>query len=212
MSTHYLISLFDDTINDVVNPDPTTGESPITGNYVIRVPDEIVVKNPTSVANLLSQKYASKLANHGLFSTIHFDDMLDAADLNAGASSGVCLGTKGCNSLFPGGVMLSTVSNFIWGGPGAGPSQAIITWEVFRYTDADPISGAYTRKYREVSTTLAPIQAEVSFNGGANFIVASDNNLITITAPQQGPNLVVRFTHLATDQLRYWIGSWAVLF
>ncbi len=50
MSTHVLVGLFDDQINGVLTTSGTPPMSTITGNYVIRVPDDIPVRNPTSVA------------------------------------------------------------------------------------------------------------------------------------------------------------------
>lgn len=210
MSTLYLLSLFDDKITDVLY----TTTAPITGSYVVRVPDDVVVKNPTGVSNLIAQKYASILAGMGLFGQVLYDDMLDTADINLVSSSGVTLGRKGMVSLYDGGVLTSTTSAFTWGGPGAAPSQAIVTWEVFKYEDTDDADAPYVRKYEEVSTSPAtsPLTAEVSFNGGGTWTTVTDKNLVTIAAPDQGTSLVVRFTHDGTPSGRFFVGSWAVLF
>ena len=60
MSTLYLVNLFNDQINDVMYS--SGDELPITGSYVLRVPDDVVVRNPTDSADILTQKYASILA------------------------------------------------------------------------------------------------------------------------------------------------------
>lgn len=212
MSTHYLLSLFNDDINDIVTPPAFPGESEITGNYVVRVPDDVVVREPVSVADLLTQKYASILASHGLFTQIVHDDMLDATGINMGTSTNIITGIKGTNGLLDGGLLETTVESLTWGGPGAGPPQAILTYEVFQYADTDSASGVYSRSYEEVDPLVAPITVQISFDGGATFQAVTDKNLINIVGPSQGTNLILRFTHTATPTGRYFLGSWAVVF
>jgi hypothetical protein len=210
MSTLYLVSLFTDQVSDVIYSDGVPKR--VTGNYVIRVPDDVIVKNPTSISNLLTQKYASILANNGLFGQVIYDDMLDTVDINSVQSSGVTLGTKGMNSIYDGGTLTTDVFPFTWGGPGSGPSQSIMTYEVFQYIDSDGKTTPYERSYQEVAPGDAPISVQVSFNGGANWMSVTDKNLINVSLSNQGANLVVRFIHTGTPSGRYFIGSWAVLF
>jgi len=213
MSSFYLLSLFNDSLSHVVNPDPITNDAEITGNYVIRVADDVVVHNPTSVSDLLNQKHASMLASMGLFGQILYDDLLDVSGVNTASSTGVTLGSKGMISLFSGGQLVSSPSGFTWSGSGSGPSDAMMTWEIFTYVDTDSASSAYIRKYQEVPTSVAPITAEISFNGGGNWQTVTDKSLITVPPASQGTNLIVRFNHTGPAiSARYFVGSWAVLF
>lgn len=211
MSTHYLVSVFDNKIKNVVTPD-ANGKSRITGNYVIRVPDDCVVRNPTDVSNLLTQKYASMLSAHGLFSAISYDDMLDDTGVNPGDSEGVILGENGTNAIYPGGgVLASTYSSFAWGGVGDGPAQALLLFEIFSYEDSiDPSTGLYVRKYVELSSGIT---SEITFNGGSNWVSAANGSLATIPLAGRGSDVGVRFTNNgAPSSVRIGLGSWAVLF
>ena len=212
MSTHYLVSVFDNKIKNVLTPD-VNGKTTITGNYVIRVPNDCVVQNPTSVNNLLTQKYASMLASHGLFSAIVYDDMLDDTGVDTGSSSQVILGDNGTNALYAdGGVLTSTTSSFGWGGVGDGPAQALVLFEVYRYEDS-VVDGLYVRKYVEDVADLASIDCEVSFNGGSTWIACANGTLITIPLVGRGSDVVVRFSHsVAASNPRLGLGSWAILF
>lgn len=217
MSTFYMLSLFNDQINDVVTPPNGGLQTKITGNYVVRVPDDTIVKDPTDVSDLLTKKYQSTLAAYGLFTDMVYDDMLDGDGVNLSQSFGVSVGVKGQNSVYPPpgapmSRMTTTATNITWGGPGAGPAQAIITWEVFRYVDTDSATGPYGRDYLEVPTGTAPITVSISFNNGVTFLSATDKNLISIPGPARGTDIVVRFSHTGADNNRYFIGSWAVLF
>lgn len=212
MSTFYLLSVFNDQINDVVSPPSSPGSTVVTGNYVVRVADDVVVKNPVSVSDLVTQKYASILSSHGLFTQIIFDDMLDATEINAANSSGVVLGVKGMNSVFDAGVLETSPLSITWGGGGAGPAQAIMTYEVFQYTDSDLTAGPYSRTYTEVTPGTSPFTVQISFNGGSTFQACSDKNLLNITIPSQGTSLILRFTHTGTPRGRYFLGSWAIVF
>jgi hypothetical protein len=211
MSTHYLVSLFDDTIVDVVSPQGPP-ETRLSGQYVVRVPDEITVREPDDLDDLLTKKYTSLLGSFGLFTQIEFDDMLDATGVDPSTSSNVQLGVRGNVALLPGGVLRSTVSPLSWGGPGSGPSQALLTWEVFTYADLDPSTAVYQRRYLEIPTGGGDVTARVSFNGGTTFASTSDKALLSIGGSAQGSSLVVEFTHAGAADERLFLGSWAVLF
>jgi hypothetical protein len=218
VSTHYLVSMFNDEINDVV---VATGSPPTTsavGNYIVRVPDDVKVQNPTSVANLLTQKYAGILGSYGLFTQITYDDFQDATGIDFAGSAGVISGKRSSVGLYPthGGVnsiLKSTNNGIVWGGPGAGPPQAILTYEVYEYVDVDDKTLPFQRSYREL-TPDTDLSAEVSFNGGATWISALDKVLINVPSLARGTQLTVRFTR-TTDidvRARVHIGSWAVVY
>jgi len=218
MSIHYLVSMFNDEINDVVTASGSPPTSPVTGNYIIRVPDDVSVQNPTSLANLLTKKYTGILGSYGLFTQITYDDFQDGTGIDYANSSGVLSGARSTVGLYPthGGVdsvLQSTPNGIVWGGPGAGPSQAILTYEVYEYVDVDDKTQPFTRSYREL-TVDTDTTAEVSFNNGGTWMPVQDKVLLNIPVLSRGIQLVVRFTRVTDVDVRgkVMLGSWAVLY
>jgi len=219
MSSHYLISLFDDSITDVLVPTGAPPTSLITGSYVIAVPDDIAVKKPTSLSDLLAKKYQGILGTRGMYSTITYDSMLDATNVDMVLSHGVCTGFKGSICLYPTDpsnphpVLVTSAHGITWMGSGAGPTQAMVTYELFTYTDSDPATGSFQRHFQEIPTDH-DLTLEVSFNGGATFISTIDKALVTIPPAARGTQLVLRFTRTTNVAVtpRIFIGSWAVLY
>ena len=219
MSSHYLISLFDDSITDVLVPIGAPPTSLITGSYVITVPDDVAVKKPVSLSNLLAQKYQGILGSRGIYSTIIYDPMLDATNVNMASSHGVCTGFKGSICLYPTDpsnphpALVTTAHGITWLGAGVGPTQAMVTYELFTYVDSDPATGAYQRQFQELPTDH-DVALEVSFNGGTTFIPTIDKALVTIPPAARGTQLILRFTRTTdvTVTPRIFIGSWAVLY
>lgn len=218
MSTHYLISQYNNEINDVVASLGAPPQTLITGNYVVRVPDDVSVQNPTNLADLLTKKYAGILGTYGLFTQIVYDDMLDDTGVDTGNSTGVVLGSNGVVGIYPEHnahtpVLQTSPAGIVWGGPGSGPPQATLTYEVFEYVDTDNKSSSYQRYYREVSPDT-DMAAEVSFDGGLTFLATTDKSLITIPPVSQGTQVIVRFTRITDVDTRgrVFIGSLAVLF
>lgn len=217
MSTHYLINQYNDEINDVVASLGVPPQTQITGNYVVRVPDDVIVQNPTDLPDLITKKYAGILGTYGLFTQIAYDDMLDESGVNLANSTGVLVGKNGAVALYPTDVqvpVLETVPlGITWGGPGAGPAQATLTYELFEVVDSDARTSAFQRSYREVAPDV-DVTAEVSFDGGVNFISATDKALLTIPNGSQGTQVILRFTRVTdvTVRGRVFIGSWALLF
>jgi len=221
MSTQYLVSLFDDAINGVVSASGAA-LTPVTGNYVVRVPDDVAVRNPTNLSDLLTKKYTGILGSHGLFTQIVFDDMLDATGVNTGLTTGVTLGDKGTVGLYHTNlaaahtpVLQTTPQAIIWGGPPPGPPQGLVTYELFTYVDTDDKDEVFVRTYKELVPDL-DVSVEVSFNGGVTFVATTDKSLVSLTLPDQGTSIVLRFTRLTAHGTgvpdRVLIGSWAVLF
>jgi len=227
MSTHYLISHFDDQINGVVAATGVNPQTDITGNYVVRIPDDVSVKNPTSLANLLTKKYQGILGTYGSFTQVVYDTMLDATGVDNTSellTTGVTLGDKGTIGLYhtslsnptPHTPMLTTTPEaIIWGGAPPGPAQALLTYELFTYVDTDDKDSAYVRSYKELTPDV-DVSVEVSFNGGSSFVATTDKALISVPIPSRGTSVVLRFTRLTAHgggvPDRVLIGSWAVLF
>ena len=212
MSTHYLINLHTDKIADVVSTQDSPPETVVTGHYVVRVSDDIVVKEPASLVDLLTKKYAGTLGAFGLFTQIAYDDMLAATGVDLVASHGVILGDKGFVGVYPLGTLQASVTPFTWGGPGVGPSQAIVVFEIFEYIDLDPLSGAFVRSYREIDADSGVLDCSLSFDGGLTFIPVVDKTLVSIPSSAQGADLVVKFGHTGVPYGRVFLGSWSVLF
>ncbi len=211
MSTHYLISAFDDQIRSVTVPN-SLGKTEVTGNYVVKVPDDCVVRNPTSLADLLTQKYASMLASHGLFSSVVYDDCLDNTEVDFASSTAIQAGSGGSIMIYPDvGRLFSTSTSFVWGGGGAGPAQALLLWDLFLYEDT-LVQGVLTRTYVEVPSSTTDIEAQVSFNGGTTWTYGTYGNLVNIDVADRGSDVSIKFANIAGSGPRIGLGSWAILF
>lgn len=214
MSLLYLCNLFS-------NPLPTSGvildaiepeslQLVLNGGFVIRVPNNVSVDNPTNVSNLLTQKYAGLLAAHAPFANITFDDLLDASHVDPTSGPGI-FGERGTISVAPGGTFTSII-NAGAGTPltGTAPSQAMVTWEVFTVTDADPASGMVARTYVELPSTPRNFTCQVSFNGGSTYIPATDSAFLYIAPANLGTAFIIQLTNVTQERL--YLGSWAVMY
>jgi len=218
VSTHYLISHFNSEINDVVSALGVPPQTLITGNYLVRIPDDVPVQSPTNLSDLVTKKYAGLLGTHGLFTQIAYDDMLDGLGVDTANSNGVTIGNNGSVGLYPKHssytpVLQTTPYGITWSGPGVGPSQVLVTYELFEYVDTDDSSDPYTRSYREV-TPDSDLTLQVSFNNGGGFVSTLDKAVTTIPALLQGTQIVLKFTRTSNVSVRgrVYLGSWSVLF
>jgi hypothetical protein len=212
MSTHYLIDLFQPDVsfaNSEINSvrEAPDGQSLTGGNFIVVVPGDVSVQNPTSLTDLITKKYASTLSNHaGFASHIAYDDLLDDSGINhAAASTSGTFGHRGSISINPGGGKLTSSGATL----SITPTTAIVFWEVYDYAYADPASDLSTRTFREQPATS--FQCEVSFNGGSTFKPAvASGGLLNINLADRGTSFVIRFTNAGSNRL--WLGSWAVLY
>lgn len=219
MSSHYLVDLFDDTLNGVATPQQAPLETFVTGSYVIRVEDDTIVRNPVDLADLLTKKYAGLLGTQGLFTQITYDSLLDASNIDVAVSTGIFTGLKGhiglypVDSVNPTPVLRTDPHGITWTGPGAGPPQAMVLYELFTYVDSDPLDGPYQRVYRELPADV-DVGVELSFDGGSTFLAVEHGSMANIPTPSRGTQLVLRFTRLTdvTSVARVFLGSWAVLY
>jgi len=219
VSTHYLVDLFNDDINDVVTPQNIPPSTVITGNYVVRVADDVAVRNPIDLSDLLNKKYQAILGTHGLFTQVTYDPMFDPDNVNLSSSRGIFTGLKGHVGLYPvdmtnpAPILQTDPYGITWGGPGAGPSQALVTYEVFAYVDEDPADAAFQRHYQELPPDT-DVMVEVSFDGGATFLPVQDKALVSIPISSRGTQLLLKFTRTSyVDSVaKVLIGSWAVLY
>lgn len=220
MSTHYLIDLYNDSINDVLTAQGSPPMSSVTGNYVVRVEDGVPVRNPTNLADLIIKKYLGLLGTHGLYTQITGDDLLDPiGSVDFTLSTGIFSGLKGAIGIYPlvtgnpTPVLRTTDTTISWGGPGVGPTQAMLVYELFEYVDIDAKDAQFQRSYREVQTDV-DVSVEVSFNGGLNWVAAQSLAFFSIPLADRGISLTLRFTRITdiSSRGRVFVGSWAVLY
>lgn len=213
MGQHYLIDLFGNPVAtariiDVLEPE--NNQTILNGAFIIRVPSGVQVVNPGNVTDLLNQKYQGLVAENPTFTRVTFDDLLDATHVDPTSGPGI-FGQRGTIQLAAGGTFTSVI-NAGAGTPlaGSAPIQALVTWEVFSVTDADPASGLYERTYTELSSDPSQLACQVSFNGGSTFNPTTDSTVINILGPDQGTAFIIQLTNVT--QGRLYIGSWAVVY
>jgi hypothetical protein len=218
MSTLYLLDLFANdptpgTIKEIVVPIATV-PTLVTGRYVVRIPDDIVVPETiTSSTDLLTAKYVGFLTN-GLFTNIVYDDMNDATGIDLVSSNGIATGVRGVNAIYPDGSLFTPRMQMnMVALAAAAPSQAMIRYELFKYTATDDLSARYLRGYEEVIPDV-DVLCQLSFNNGATWLTAYDNTPLNIPVPDQGTQLIVRFTRTTASTVnpKLYLGSWAVLY
>jgi hypothetical protein len=147
MGTHFIVDahttpIGDSPINDI-RFSPAANTSPMNGNFVIRVDDNLAVQveNIANLNDLMTEKYAELLAAYPGFSSIIYDDMLDATGVDLATSFGVLLGDRGSCAFAPtdGTYGPSPELRSVMVPLGSTPTQAIVTWELFEVTHSDPI-------------------------------------------------------------------------
>lgn len=227
MSTHYLIDTHktpwadptnDTRILDVVQT--TDGRSRMNGGMVVRVPDEISVRNPDGIfkptTGLIAQKYASMLANHAVYTDIVYDPFLDTSGINIGASRG-SFGERGNIKMrYSTTSFDELIQTQIVTLPFA-PSEGVLTYELYDVLYEGNATQGLTRTYKEVPIFEGNLVPSLSFDGGANFQVwTPEVNYPVISPPGSGTQLVVRWSHGGTGSYpvpanRY-IGGWAFIF
>lgn len=220
MGTHYLIDAYttpigDSPINDI-RFSPPGDASPMNGSFVIRVDDGLDVRpdDVSDLNDLLTSKYTELLAAYPGFTTIIYDDMLDASGVDTTTSKGCSLGDRGTISLAPwGGVSLNPQIKTNVIALGSTPTQAIVTWELFMVSHSDSKNDRATRVYTEVDSNLASFNMLVSFNNGSTWQAVSDGTLFNIAPVDQGNQLIMAPVAISsTGSFRIYVGSWAVIF
>lgn len=208
MSILYLIDsqtspVTDSTILEVAFSSNTID---FTGGFVVRVADELNFDpdNIDDVSDIVTAKYGALLSFYPGFGNIVFDDLLDAAGIDAATASGCAIGGRNSFFVFNSG-QVDTVAVAL----GGTPSQAIVTWETFELGSGS--SNDKTGRARlEYSEALASdITVDASFNNGSTFNTVTDGGLFNIPAPDQGSNLILRFSNSGNGR---GISSWAVIY
>lgn len=212
MGAHYLIDQHGSPITTADIHDvryPANGQSVLNGNFIVRVPDGVAVRRPSTVADLLTKKYQGLLARYAGFTRIAYDDLIDttSVDLTYVGTRGQ-FGDRNQISLnTSGGAMQSTTVALT----GPAPSQVVVTWEAYEVTDSDPKTGRMVRTYVELPSSGTYSTVQVSFNGGGTWNAAVDGGVLNIPLASQGTNFIIRITNPHVSK-RVRIGSWAVVY
>ena len=208
MSTFYLLDqhanpVSSATIRDVSYPED--GRVLMNGSFVVRVEDGLAVRKPTTMADLLTQKHASYLAITPGYTAVAFDDLLDSTGIDVANSTKVTLGERGQVSLYPTGSIRTIAATL-----GSTPTQAVLYYEVYEVEDADPAAGRMTRTYHELTPSLYTT-AQVSFNGWATQMSATNGGLLNIAVPDEGTSFILKITNTDPSK-RIRLGSWTLCY
>jgi hypothetical protein len=210
MSIHYLISPFtpNGDIIDVVTSE--TGQTESTGATIVRVPDGVAILNdPTNLNDLITSKYAGLLAFYAGFPDILADPCLDVLTVDVPNSSGVIVSSGFVNHSIqpipppPPGYLVSTVFPL-----GSVPTQCVVVWEEYRFTDLDDKNQRLRRTYVEESGSN--LLCIVSFNGGVTSNIVSNGTVFNIPVPDQGAAFTIGLANVTPSRLH--LGSWALIY
>jgi hypothetical protein len=209
MSIHYLIDPFTVTgeIVDVVMSE--TGQVEATGSTVIRIPDGVAIRgNPTNLTDLLTAKYNGLMSFYAGFTDMLADPCMDESnfDLAALYTQFFLVSSKFVNHclLYPGTcVSVPFPLGFI-------PTQCIVVWEEYTFTDSDNIVDRFQRIYTEESG--ANLSCQISFNGGGSYSLDMINGgVYNIPVIDQGNSFIIWFKNWVAGK-RIYLGSWALLY
>lgn len=213
MTTFYLMDMHvADTENsrivDVVQTSDPTSEIRVDGLTPIKVPDGVRVVNPSSLTDIVTQKFAGILAMYPGFSNIVYDGLLDSDGLETTTPSTTYLKKSGSRGTVGGKVQTSMVNPYMDVAPTV-ISQCIVVYETYTWRYVDPRSGRFERYYIEEPEALHAVQ--VSVDGGVNFKVGTSGALMTF-ALTQGSRIQVRFSGDTVSNRLLHTGSWAVIY
>lgn len=206
MSTHYLIDPFSasgDIIDVTSAPD---GISNATGALVIRVPDGVAIHgSPTNMSDLLAAKTAGTLGLYVGFTSVVADACLDGSEIASEASSNVSY-PSGQSSVYILGLgVLTTQTQAL----DFTPTQCIVVWETFSFSDDDDKDGRFTRTYEETPPD-GDITCEISFNAGGTYTPTVNGAVMNIPALDQGDQAILRFTSGSVS--RVYFGGWSLVY
>jgi hypothetical protein len=185
--------------------------APMTGHFIVRVPADMpLAAEQQTLANVLSEKYNATLAYFSTFADIVYEDFTQTPGVDSANSPGTTVGIR-CTTKIGrriggvGGVLQTNMTVL-----GGAPSVISVTWEAFRVVNTNPVDGRLTQEFQEASP--GDLTVEASFNNGATWTSVTDRAIQNIAGPDQGTDLVLRFTNATGPSVPVWLGSWAVLF
>jgi len=209
MSIHYLVNPFttNGDITDVVTAD--AGQTEATGATIIRVPDGVAIHNtPTNRSTLITSKYAGLLAYYAGFTDILADPCLDGLTIDPALTLGVLISSGLVNHSFlaaPGGTgFISTMFPL-----GFAPTQCVVVWEEYSFSDNNDKTSRLKRTYVEESGNN--LVARVTFNNGALYSVPVTNGSV-FNIPVLAQGLQFRISLYNPTASRIYLGSWALIY
>jgi len=197
-SVKYILSKFDERITASVS----TISFPISGRFVVDLPDGVQIDPPTDYVDLKTKKYAGISKIYDDFTDIIYDEfdndtLIDYSAANTKASVGKY------EVLLPETVgLVQTVPRNL----GYTPSQVLVYWTV--YSLARTTNAIKGKDLSYVENPAADVTCRVSFDGFATNDIAGFATMLTPTAPS--PTISLRFTRTAGNG-RY-LGYYAVLY
>lgn len=206
MSTHYLVDPFSASGSIIDVKQAPFGESPSTGSLVIRIPDGCAIHGaPENLADLLDAKTAGLQALYVGFTDIAADSCLNSSEIDTETSSSVSTGGGFAPACIFGSGIMNTQSVAL----GSSPTQCVVLWETFSFTDTDPVDDRFSRTYVETPSD-GDILCEISFNSGATYNPTTSGAVLNIPVADQGATAKLRFTN--TNSSRVYFGGWALVY
>ena len=206
MSTHYLIDPFTAPGIIVDVKQAPAGSSVCTGSLVVRVPDGCPIHGaPDDLPALLAAKTIGLQALYVGFTNIVADAALDGSVIDTGTSSRVSVGNGFASAIILDSGVINTQAVAL----GSTPTQCVVTWETFTFTDSDPSNGRFSRTYVETPPD-GDLICSVSFNGGATYNPTTSGSVLSIPVVDQGASLKLRFNNTVTQ--RVYFGGWSLVY
>jgi len=212
MSTFYLVDphvpvIANARIVDTILTRTPTAEFRCDGLLPIKVPEGVKIDNPSSLSDLLTQKYAGILAQFPGFSNVLFDDLLDPSGVQLVAPPSR-LRKSGSRGTI-GGTFRTAVSAAV-----ATVTQAILVYEHYTWRYVDSRDGRLERYY--IEQPEADFTAGLRVKAGSTFQTTTSGSLVTFLLADQGTAVQAEF--LASNPSAYvddrlvHTGSWAVIY
>lgn len=212
MSTFYLVDthvpvITNARIVDTILTTSPTAEIRCDGLLPIKIPEGVKINNPTSLSDLLTQKYLGLLAQFPGFTNILFDDLLDPSGVQLTAPP-TYLRKSGSRGTI-GGAFRTTAATAV-----STVTQAILVYEHYTWRYVDSRDGRVERYYIEEPETNWT--AGLRVNGGSSFQTTSSGSLVTFLLADQGTAVQAQFVasnpSAYVDNRLLHTGSWAVIY
>lgn len=213
MSTYYIFDPHVSTIAnarlvDAVQLDADGDSFRVDGMLPIRIPDGVKVVNPTSLTDVLTQKYAGLLALYPGYTNIIYDDFLDSTGTSPLASRGQRLGS-----------LLNCAGEFDTVAVDVSPtviSQCIVVFEYAAWEYVDVKTSLLERHYYQVPSTTNSRRVDLSVNNGSDYLLGAESGAVTlIPLGDEGSLVTIDFQSLSPNTfngLDIYVTSWAVIY